>query len=210
MLVLKDTADAHSQAALAIKGGGVVAFRTDTFYGLGADPFNRGSLRDLNALKGREGKPILVLVSDAEFAEQLVLERSKFFNLLAESYWPGPLTVVARARADVPAELTAGTGNVGVRLPDDERVRAFVRACGGALTATSANPAGSPPARSCAEVKAYFRSTDLVLIDGGETSSAEPSTVVEASSRGVRLIREGLIKADKIRRTLLSIGAELD
>jgi L-threonylcarbamoyladenylate synthase len=184
---------ALERAREVVRRGGVVAFRTDTFYGLGANPFDAAAVSAVNELKGREGKPILVVVSDAEAAEKLTADRSELFDLLAEKFWPGALTLVARAREGLPGELTAGTGTVGVRLPGDEEVRAFVRACGGALTATSANRAGEPPARSAEEVLRAFPSQLDLIVDGGASRAEEPSTVVDASGREPRLIREGAI-----------------
>src|SRR5215207_1944568 len=163
-MVMLDGQEARARAARVIGAGGVVGFRTDTFYGLGVDPFNRDALRALNGLKGREGKPILVLVAERADAPRLWGTAPPLFDALAARHWPGALTIVCAARPGVPEELTAGTRTVGVRLPADEDVRALVRACGGALTATSANPAGHAPARSAAEVERYFRDrVDLVI-----------------------------------------------
>jgi L-threonylcarbamoyladenylate synthase len=192
-MIVKDGQAAHARAAEVVARGGVIAFRTDTFYGLGADPFNRAALRRIKELKGREeGKPILVVISDEWEVERFIAEQTPVFRELRARHWPGALTLVARARSVVPEELTAGTGTVGVRLPDDDEARALVRACGGALTATSANLAGGPPARTAAEVAAYFPALDLI-IDGGPARCDQPSTVVEASGAAPRLIREGAI-----------------
>lgn len=191
-----------ADAARAVAAGDVVAFRTDTFYGLGADPFKRAALERINELKGREGKPILVVLGDAGAAARLVRVGAPAFSLLAERFWPGPLTIVVEATEGVPEELTAGTGTVGVRLPADEEVRRLARACGGALTATSANPAGLAPARTAAEVEAYFGDSVPLVLDGGETLSTLPSTVVEAKGDAVRLIREGVVGVDELRRAL--------
>lgn len=189
--------------------GEVFAFRTDTFYGLGADPFNRAAVERVNELKGREGKPILVVVSDPEMAARLVAEESEVFKLLAGAFWPGPLTIVAPAAPGLPEGLSAGTGTIGVRLPADEEVRALVRACGGALTATSANPAGLPPARDAREAADYFANTLPLVFDGGPTTSTLPSTVVEATADSARLIREGVVTAEELRRALASSGITL-
>src|SRR5919202_6850705 len=110
-MIVKDGEETRLRAAEIIRAGGLVAFRTDTFYGLGADPFNRDALRALKALKGREGgKPILLVVSDAELVDRLVMERSTIFDAISARHWPGALTLVARARPHLPEELTAGTG----------------------------------------------------------------------------------------------------
>ena len=174
----------------------MIAYRTDTFYGLGADPFNERAVEQIRALKGREdNKPILLLVSDVDQIERLLTERSPEFDKLAAKFWPGPLTIIGQANTDFPEGITAGTGTVGVRLPADEEVRELVRACGGALTATSANPAGREPARSAAEVRDYFPEGIDLIIDGGEVTVTEPSTVVDATTSPPRIIREGAIGA---------------
>lgn len=209
-ILLQDDAETPRRAAQTVAEGGVVAFRTDTFYGLGADPFNASALRAVVRLKGRdEGKPVLVVLGDADAADRLVAARSPLFDALAGEFWPGPLTLVAEARTELPRELTAGTGTVGVRLPADEEVRALVRACGGALTATSANPSGSPPARTAPEAAHYFRESGLLVVDGGATRAELPSTVLDVTGRDARLIREGVITKDRLLRTLEAVGARL-
>ncbi len=179
----------------------VIAFRTDTFYGLGADPFNVVAVARIRALKGREDdKPILLLISDLDHLARLIVERTEEFNRIAERFWPGPLTIIGRAVDDLPDEITAGTGTVGVRLPNDENVRELVRNCGGVLTATSANPAGREPARSADEVRAYFPEGIDLIVDGGEVTATEPSTVLDATVSPPRVVREGAIRANEIFR----------
>lgn len=179
-------------AAKIISEGGVIAFRTDTFYGLGADPFNAAAVARIKELKGREeNKPILLLLADASEVDRFIRDRSKEFEEVATKFWPGPLTIVGRAFANLPAEITAGTGTVGVRVPDDESVRELVRQCGGALTATSANPSGSEPARSAQQVNDYFGSQIDLIVDGGEVTATEPSTVVDVTTSPMRIIRKG-------------------
>ena len=202
MLIYPDSPEARERAARVTAGGGLFAFRTDTFYGVGADPFNDAALEQINALKGRDGKPILVLAAAAAEAGRLVAERTRAFDLLAARHWPGALTLVAAARAGVPELLTAGTGTVGVRLPDDEEARSIVRACGGLLTATSANPAGRPPARTAAEVADYFPEGFGLIIDGGATRTELPSTVIDVTGPTPRLIREGVLTRAELEETL--------
>jgi L-threonylcarbamoyladenylate synthase len=117
---------------------------------------------------------------------------------------------VAAARAEVPELLTAGTGNIGVRLPQDEDAREIVRACGGALTATSANPTGRPPARSALEVEHYFKDSLGLILDGGEARTDRPSTVLDVSGAAPRLIREGVITRAELEHALRRIGLALE
>jgi L-threonylcarbamoyladenylate synthase len=189
------------KASEVISSGGVIAFRTDTFYGLGADPFNQAAVTRIRELKGREdNKPILLLISDLDQVHRLLRARSDEFNSAARKFWPGPLTIVDVAVTELPEEITSGTGTVGVRLPADEIVREFVRECGGVLTATSANPSGSEPARSARQVTGYFPVGLDLIIDGGEVSATEPSTVLDVSSSPPRVVREGAISQDVIEQ----------
>ena len=185
----------NSRAAKIVSEGGVIAFRTDTFYGLGVDPFNVPAIAKIRELKGREdNKPILLLLSDASEADRFIVDRSKAFEEVATKYWPGPLTIVGVAVADLPEEITAGTGTVGVRVPADNDVRELVRVCGGALTATSANPSGREPARTAQEVIEYFGERIDLVIDGGKVTATEPSTVLDVTASPPRVVREGAVK----------------
>jgi L-threonylcarbamoyladenylate synthase len=182
------------RAAELIGEGGVIAFRTDTFYGLGADPFNDAAVQRVKELKGREdNKPILIVISDLDQVARFITKPSHSFQLLSEEFWPGAMTLIGKAHPEVTTEITAGTGTIGLRLPNDERVRALVRACGGALTATSANTSHKPPATSAEMVSSYFGEKIDLIIDDGESRTDAPSTVVDATSDQPKLIREGVI-----------------
>ena len=201
---VEDNSETRKQAAGVVRNGGLIAFRTDTFYGLGADPFNPRAVARIRQLKGREeAKPILLLISDVDQVGRFLAETSKAFRAAAEQHWPGPITLVGVARAELSKELTGGSGTIGLRLPADEEVRIFVRACGGALTATSANTSGSPPARTAKEVEGYLPTGIDSIVDGGEGTATQPSTVLDLSDTEPRLIREGAVTRDELR-TLLS------
>jgi L-threonylcarbamoyladenylate synthase len=188
------------RASQVVAGGGVIAFRTDTFYGLGADPLNPRAVQKIRELKGREDtKPILLLISDQEVVDRLISNRSELFDSIATRFWPGPLTIVGAARDEIPEELTSGSKTIGVRLPDDESVRELVRSCGGALTATSANPSGGLPARSAEEVKVYFPTGIDLIIDDGEVLADKPSTVIRIVTSELEVIRVGAISEEQLR-----------
>jgi L-threonylcarbamoyladenylate synthase len=190
-MIRSDSQTTRAEAGRIISNGGLIAFRTDTFYGLGADPLNPAAVATIRELKGREeSKPILLLISDLDQLARFVSEPSGTFGL-AVGCWPGPLTLIGPARSELPIELTAGTKTIGVRLPNDENVRALVRACGGALTATSANVSGQLPARTAKEVEDNFPKGIDLIIDGGEVTATEPSTVLDLSEPEPRLVREG-------------------
>jgi L-threonylcarbamoyladenylate synthase len=202
-----DNEETWTEAARVISTGGLIAFRTDTFYGLGADPLNREALAKIRELKGRDdNKPILLLISDMAQLDRFVGEKSSIFGLIASGHWPAPLTLIGPAHPELPTELTAGTNTIGVRLPDDENVRALVRACGGGLTATSANVSGKLPARTVKEVKDYFPTGIDLIIDGGEVTATQPSTVVDVSGAEARLIREGAVSREELEKILKTNG----
>jgi L-threonylcarbamoyladenylate synthase len=201
-MIQEDNEEARIEAARIIASGGVIAFRTDTFYGLGVDPLNAEAVGKIRELKGREEtKPILILISDDRELDRFI-NNSRFLRMVAVGHWPGPLTLVGGARPELPVELTAGTRTIGVRLPDDESVRGLVRACGGALTATSANVSGQPPARTAKEVESYFPEGIDLIIDGGEVTATEPSTVLDVSGFKPRLVREGAISREDLEEFL--------
>jgi L-threonylcarbamoyladenylate synthase len=206
-MILKDNRETRERAAAEVRAGGLVAFRTDTFYGLGADPCHRAALQNLLALKGREeGKPILLVIADASEVARFNARASKLFDHVSARHWPGALTLVVGACPELPPELTAGTGTIGLRLPADREVREFVRACGGALTATSANRAGEPPACTAEEVARAFPDGLALIVDGGAARSTEPSTVLDVSRAEARLIREGVVSWRELQETIKSAG----
>lgn len=200
-MVISQTTESLHRTSETIAQGGVIAFRTDTFYGLGADPFNRAAVQRIKQLKGSHN-PILIVISDLDQVTRFIAEPSQTFHLLAKTFWPGPLTLIGKAVRGVPDEITAGTQTIGVRLPGDEKVRALVRACGGALTATSANPAHQEPAKTAPEVSSYFDHGIDLIVDGSEARVDQASTVVDVCDDDPRLIREGVVSWLRIQTAI--------
>jgi L-threonylcarbamoyladenylate synthase len=187
----------------SLQSGGLVVYPTDTLYGLGVDPRSEGGLRKLLAIKGREGKkPIPLLLDGAERVSLWAEHVSAAASRLIEKFWPGALTVVLPARDDVPVQVTAGGGTVGLRVPDHPIPRAMARALGGAITGTSANRAGNPGNWGTAEeiVREFTGDADWVLWDSPRPAVRSPapgrspgSTVVRVDGDDVTLLREGAI-----------------
>lgn len=203
MIIRADNDETRKLAARIVSNGGLIAFRTDTFYGLGVDPLNDLAVARIKTLKGREdGKPILLLIAEVADVDPLIASRPEAFGLLVKHFWPGPLTIVVPSSPDLPEEITAGTSSVGLRLPDDDEVRKLVAACGGRLTATSANLSGSDAARSAADVERYFPAGVDLIVDGGEVSATKPSTVIDVTVNPARLIREGAISREELERVV--------
>ncbi len=200
-MIISQTTQSLPRISETVARGGVIAFRTDTFYGLGADPFHLEAVQRIKQLKG-SNNPILIIVSDRAAVARFIARPTPTFDLLARAFWPGPLTLIGQAALALPNEITAGTETIGVRLPADDKVRALVQACGGALTATSANPSHQEPATTAQRVLSYFGNTIDLIVDGGEVTTDQPSTVLDVCEVEPRLIREGAIAWPAIQTEL--------
>lgn len=191
---------AVDQAATVLARGGLVVFPTESVYGIGADAASVVAVERLVAVRGRdEGKPILVLASDLAMVMQVVRDVPPLARRLAERLWPGALTLVLPARDGLPAALTAGTGTIGVRVPDHDTARALVATLGRPVTAPSANPPGAAPAETAAAARAYFGVRVDDYLDGGRCAGM-PSTVVKVDGDAFTVLRAGKIDAASIRR----------
>lgn len=186
--------EAFSRCRDVIRSGGVIAYPTDTFYGLGADPKNPAAVRRLFEIKGRRpDRPILLLIKDAHDARDWAEEVSPRAEGLMKQFWPGPLTLVFKARPGVLPELTAGTGTIGLRVPGTELSRELLRFLNSALTGTSANRSGGPSPRTAREAMASVGGMVDLVLDGGETAGGKPSTVVDVSAEELKVIRGGAV-----------------
>jgi len=191
---------ARIAAAVAVlRSGGVVAYPTDTLYGLAVDPCNDAAVERLFAVKGRASASAIALIAaDAAMAEQVAangfgpLERR-----LAAAFWPGPLTIVVPAARRMAAAL-APRGTLGVRVPAHAVARALSAAFGECITATSANPAGRPPSVTADDVAATLDERIDFLVDAGPTTGGPPSTVVEVIDARVTLHRAGAVAWDRV------------
>lgn len=184
---------------IIIKGGGIVALPTDTFYGLGVDPFNPNAIEKIYQIKGRDPKkPILILIEDIKRLGSLTQEVTKDAEILIKQLWPGPLTIIFKASPTLPPILTGETGKIGLRLPASSFLIWLLEGLGMPLTATSANPSGLPSPATAQEVEIYFGNKIDLIIDAGRADGIKESTVVDATAIPIRLIREGMLKLDKI------------
>jgi L-threonylcarbamoyladenylate synthase len=181
----------YDEIVALLRGGGIIAFPTDTAYGLGADPFNDAAVDRLFAIKGRpETKPILLLVDSLDMAET-VGRASEIFGAVANRFWPGPLTLIVEAMPRLSAKVTAGTGNIGLRWPSAGFATALVTKLGLPITATSANRTGQPSTITASEVRAQFAAGLDALIDGGTLPARSGSTLLDLTSDPPLVLREG-------------------
>jgi L-threonylcarbamoyladenylate synthase len=192
-----------AQAIAALRAGEVVVYPTETFYGIGADAFAPAALERIFAIKGRDAaKTIALIAHDNEAAFALAREVPQSARTLARAFWPGPLTLVIPARAELPAALIGPDGGVGVRVSSHPVARALAQGLGRAITATSANRSGVAPARTIAEARAALGATVKVFVEGGTVTGGAPSTIVQCDRMGWRLLRAGAIGIDEIEAAL--------
>jgi L-threonylcarbamoyladenylate synthase len=184
----------------------VLAYPTETVYGFGGG-IDRDSVDALVKLKGRpKGKPFLLLIAGSDMLSKLDLKLPSFASNLAARFWPGPLTLVlSGGERRVPEALRGPEGGIGVRWTSHRSLQALIHAHGDAITSTSANRPGVPPATSAREIldqwpQAVARGT-LRVLDGGTLKPSEPSTVVDCTGRAPRVIRPGAISAALLRET---------
>ena len=197
--ILKGDAQGIEKAAQIILQGGIVAFPTETFYGLAADALNARALQKIFRIKGRkERNPLLLLIADQSWVPGVARKMSPLAECLMEKFWPGPLTLVLEALPHLPAILTANTGSVGLRVSSHPVARALVLAAGRAVTGTSANLSGQPGVATAQEVfRALGGKLDAIL-DGGKTAGGLGSTVLDVSAIPARIIREGVVSRGEL------------
>ena len=177
-----------------VRARGVIAYPTDTFYGLGADPRDPEAVRRIFAIKGREaGQPILLLLHDRSEVAAWASAVTPSAERLMDRFWPGPLTLVFPAAPHVLPELTGGGGTIGLRVPGNELTRELLRHLGKALTGTSANRSGGRDPRTVEEVMREVGDRVDLILDGGGTTGDRPSTVVDVTVEPPRIIRQGTI-----------------
>ncbi len=195
------------RAATLLKRGGLVAFPTETWYGLAVDPFNPRPLAHLFAVKERPAdKPVLVLIGGKEDLGRLACSVPEPYHRLMERFWPGPLTLVFPARKGLPDLLTAGSGTIAVRYSPHPVAQALITRFGGPVTATSANRSGQPACATASQVHASFGSDLDLVLDGGRTPGGAGSTIVCCSDGRLICLRDGQLDFASV----LTVHQQLD
>jgi L-threonylcarbamoyladenylate synthase len=190
------------RAAAVLRAGGLVAFPTETVYGLGADGLSEAAVQRIFEAKGRpESKGLILHLSDPEQARE-VAEVPPAAELLMEAFFPGPLALVLPARPVVPGVTTGGGATVAVRMPDHAVARALISEAGLPIAAPSANPSGAPPPRTAEEVLAGLDGRFDLLLDAGPTPLGVPSTLLDLTQSPPRLLRVGAVSTEEIERVL--------
>jgi L-threonylcarbamoyladenylate synthase len=181
----------------------LVVYPTETFYGLGADPYSDVAIARLFAVKGREaGKAIALIAADTTSAFAIAREVPQAARALAEVFWPGPLTLVLPARDGFAPALLGADGGIGVRVSPHPIACALAAGLGHPITATSANLSGEPPATTMAEARRALGGRVKAYLEGGTLAGGAPSTVVAFEAAGVRIVRPGAISENAINSAL--------
>ena len=189
----------------SLTAGQVVALPTDTFYGLAVDPINLSAVDRIYEIKARaRHKPLSLLIGETTQAYGLARDLDSAFDRLAERFWPGPLTIIVKAGSRLPLRVTANTGNVALRVPEAPIARAVVAELGLPITATSANLRGMPECIYAERVMDQLGTQIPLIVDGGRTARAIPTTIVDLSGGGNSwmILREGAIPTHEIALAL--------
>jgi len=196
-------ARAIDDAVWVLKQGGLVAFPTDTVYGVGAQAFSPQAVERIYRVKGRpRSKAIPVLIDSAAHLPDLAENVDPEAWLLAERFWPGPLTIILPRGSRVSDVVTAGGPSVAVRVPDHEFALRLIGAAGGALAATSANLSGHPDPVTAEEVLGYLEGRIDLILDGGPCPGGQASTVIDLTGVSPIVVRPGPISQQELEEEL--------
>lgn len=191
------------EGARRLRAGGLVAFPTETVYGLGADALNAEAVARVYAVKGRPaGNPLIVHVSDPEMARRVVSRWPLEADQLAGRFWPGPLTLVLPRAADLPGIVTSRGATVGVRVPDHPLALALIEMFGGPIVGPSANPSGYVSPTTAEHVRGHYDEASVYVLDGGACRAGIESTVLDLAGDRVSVLRKGVIGAGEIAEVL--------
>ncbi len=190
------------KAAAIITSGGVVAFPTETYYGLAVDPFNEAALDKLYRLKKRQrSKPLLTLIANLQDLDILVDSIPEPLQPFID-LWPAPLTLIFPGRKSLPLQLTGGTGTIGARISSHPIATALIQACGFPFTATSANISGSAPCHQPQLIKTQFGDLLDYILDGGSTPGGAGSTLIGLKGSRPVVLRDGAQSLESFRKFL--------
>jgi L-threonylcarbamoyladenylate synthase len=193
--------EAYVLALAVLQSGGLVAFPTDTVYGLGAMAFRPEAVEALFVAKGRpEKRAIPVLLSHSKDLEKVASDVSASVARLAAVFWPGPLTIIVPKRADIPS-IVSSSQTVAVRVPDHDVARKLIR-LSGPLAVTSANLSGQPAAQTAEEALRQLGGRIEMILDGGRSPGGLASTIVDCSGVGAPVLRAGPVTTEQIQAAL--------
>lgn len=196
-------------AGSIIKSGGLVAFPTETVYGLGGDALNSSSSKKIYAAKGRPSdNPLIIHIVEMSALSRIVRKIPQAAYQLAEKYWPGPLTMIFDKAECVPLETTGGLNTVAVRMPSNQIAREFIRASGGYVAAPSANRSGRPSPTIAKYVIEDLAGRIDMIIDGGQADIGLESTIIDLTGSEPVILRPGYITEEMLRQVIGDVEAD--
>jgi L-threonylcarbamoyladenylate synthase len=188
------------EAAHIIKRGGIIIYPTDTIYGIGCDAFNKKAVGKIFRLKQRsEHNPMLILVNNIEVLMDLVDEMTPLALTLSKIFWPGPLTMIFKAKNNIHRLLRSEEGKIGIRIPDNRFCLKLIEECNTSIVSTSANISGQNTLNESDTLIDIFGDKVDLFINAGKLPSSPPSTVVDVSGKKLRIIREGAILVEELK-----------
>ncbi|MDD5475665.1 MAG: L-threonylcarbamoyladenylate synthase [Syntrophales bacterium] len=200
---LSPSEDAIDEAAELLREGKVIAYPTETFYGIGADGTNENAVDRIFTIKGRKKNlPISLIIGELIHLEPLIKALPEAGKRIIRAFWPGAVTILFEASPAVSTKLTAGTGKIGIRLSSHPLATLLASRLGGPLTATSANRSGEAECSSAEEVLALLGDDMDAVIDGGRAPGPPGSTIIDVTMESPRILREGAVTAEKIAKIL--------
>lgn len=195
--------DKIEAAGKIIREGGLVAFPTETVYGLGADALNPAASRKIYEAKGRPSdNPLIIHIAEMDDLDKIVSEFPEQARNMAEYFWPGPLTMILKKSEAVPRETTGGLDTVAVRMPNHPVALALIRAGGGYIAAPSANTSGKPSPTTAEHVAQDMDGRISMILDGGAVGIGIESTIVDFTGKTPMVLRPGYLTPDKIRAVI--------
>lgn len=197
------------RAGKILKEGGLVAFPTETVYGLGGDGLNKESAKKIYAAKGRPSdNPLIIHISKFEDLGKIVKSIPEEVERLAEAFWPGPLTMILPKSEQVPYETTGGLDTVAVRMPSHPVALAFIEASGGYVAAPSANTSGKPSPTLAKHVMEDMQGKIEMILDGGSVEIGLESTIVDLSCEVPTILRPGYVTKDMLEKVLGEVAVD--
>lgn len=201
--------DTIKKAGDILRNGGLVAFPTETVYGLGADALNEQAAKKIYAAKGRPSdNPLIVHVADMEALDRITEEMPEAAKKVAEAFWPGPLTLILRKSRAVPTETTGGLETVAVRMPDHEIAREVIKAGGGYIAAPSANTSGRPSPTEARHVEADLNGKIDMILDGGAVEIGVESTILDMTVTPPMILRPGAVTEDMLETLIGEVAVD--
>lgn len=203
MSIIKNDNEGIKKAGELLRNGKLVAFPTETVYGLGANGLDGDAVLNIFKTKGRPNdNPLILHIADKKDIENIAYDIPEYVYELTDKFWPGPLSIILKAKEHIPSAVTAGLDTVAIRFPKHEIARAIIKQAGVPIAAPSANISGRPSPTNFRDCYYDLKDKDVYVFEGGETDIGIESTVLLCTSYPPQILRPGRVDADAIKRVV--------